>query len=394
MRIGFVWDGNYPWDVRVEKICLSLIEAGHQVHMICRNTKYQPVEEIIDGIHIHRLPCLKISTRLNSMVNFPFFFNPVWYQRIKNVLNERQINTVIVRDITLSLTALHAARERNIPVILDMAEPYPEMIRAQYIYGDITGYRKIIRNVKMAEWVERKTLKKAAHIFAMIEESKVRMLSMGVPEARISIVSNTPDMRKYQKGRPSYPGSVGKLKSKTIFLYIGFIDLYRGLQIAITGFRDVVAKDKNAVLVVVGNGKSEEKMRRLAHELDIADSIIFEGYQDHSLILDYVASCDVGIIPHFSCGLWNNTIPNKLFDYMAMSKPVLSSDTKPVKRIIEAEECGLVYADNNPSGFAKQALNLMSPELRQKFGENGAKAIVSKYNWENDSRVLLDVIDK
>ena len=34
----FLWDADYPWDVRVEKICTTLLKAGCSVHLVCRNT--------------------------------------------------------------------------------------------------------------------------------------------------------------------------------------------------------------------------------------------------------------------------------------------------------------------------------------------------------------------
>ena len=96
MKIGFVWDGNYPWDIRVEKICISLVASGHEVHMVCRNTKNQQRYEQIDGIHIHRLPFVKHSNLINQMINFPFFFNPVWYTNIETIFNNECIDVIIV----------------------------------------------------------------------------------------------------------------------------------------------------------------------------------------------------------------------------------------------------------------------------------------------------------
>lgn len=389
MKVGFVWDGNYPWDVRVEKICLSLIEAGNDVHMVCRNGRYEPYEEVINGIHIHRLPVTKRSPLLNSIVNFPFFFNPVWYFKILNLLEKENIDIVIVRDITLSLTTIKAAKKWSIPVVLDMAEPYPEMIKAQHTYERLGFFKKVVRNVKMAEWVERKTLENISMVFAMIEESKARLAAMGFPKEKVIIVSNTPVISKLQRGAFTPPGSIAKLKSHTIFLYVGFVNLYRGVQIAIQGLPEILQKEDNVVLVVVGSGENIEELKRLAEKLNVEENVIFEGYQHHTLIGDYVASCDVGIIPHFSCGLWDNTIPNKLFDYMCCEKPVLSSDAKPVKRIIEQEQCGLAYSGNSPSEFAQQAIKLLDPAIRRQMGSNGLNAIKRRYNWNFDSAEML-----
>lgn len=276
MKIGFVWDGNYPWDVRVEKICLSLIEASHEVHMVCRNGRYEPYEEVIDGIHIHRLPVIKGSGFLNSIVNFPFFFNPVWYYKICNLLERENINIVIVRDITLSLTTLKAARGRGIPVILDMAEPYPEMIRAQHTFEKISLKEKIVRNVKVSEWVEKKTLDEVSLVFAMVEESRDRMIGMSIPQEKILIVSNTP-MASQVRESHSNPSPMDRFKGRTIFLYIGFLNMYRGIQIAVQAMPTLLEKDGKAILVVVGSGGCEAELKSLSRKLGVEKNVFLKA---------------------------------------------------------------------------------------------------------------------
>jgi glycosyltransferase involved in cell wall biosynthesis len=216
---------------------------------------------------------------------------------------------------------------------------------------------------------------------------------MGIPEERIAIVSNTPDLKKFEPCPKRHPGIMSKLKNDTVFLYIGYIDFYRGLQVAVQGFQGVVKEHPDAKMVVVGSGGAFDYNRALVEKLGLSEHVFFEGYQNHSLIKEYIASCDIGIIPHYACGLWNNTIPNKLFDYMAMNKPVLSSDAVPVQRIVEDENCGLIYESRSPSGFADVALRLMEFDMRQSMGANGRSAIERRYNWKYEETEMLRQIE-
>ncbi len=54
-HILYVWDADYPWDVRVEKICYTLKNAGYRVYIACRNLKKWPVKEILNGLTVYRL---------------------------------------------------------------------------------------------------------------------------------------------------------------------------------------------------------------------------------------------------------------------------------------------------------------------------------------------------
>ena len=58
MRGLFVWDSDYPWDIRVEKICTTLLENGWEVDLVCRNRLRRPLEDTYNGVYVHRLPFL------------------------------------------------------------------------------------------------------------------------------------------------------------------------------------------------------------------------------------------------------------------------------------------------------------------------------------------------
>ncbi len=55
LTVCHVWDGEYPWDVRVEKISRALTDAGHAVHLIARNRRGDPVTERRSEAVVHRL---------------------------------------------------------------------------------------------------------------------------------------------------------------------------------------------------------------------------------------------------------------------------------------------------------------------------------------------------
>lgn len=395
MVIGFIWDGNYPWDIRVEKICTSLIEAGHEVHIICRNTRLENREEFYQGIHLHRLPCLPAPLGpLNKILNFPAFFNPVWISRINGVVKRQRVQALIVRDITLSLPAIWIGQVHRIPTYLDMAEPYPEMIRAMWKYERMKVTDLLVRNPRLADWVERYTLRHIDHVFAMVEESKQRLIHLKVPEEKITIVSNTPNVQRFQIAEPTYPGTLAGLRENFKIIYIGYLTGSRGLQTVIQGMPLVLRRDPNVRLIIVGNGKSEAELRSLVKENGVEGEVIFAGWIDNQQLPAFVSSCEVGLIPHYRCGLWNHTVPNKLFDYMAAGKPVLSSNVPPIHRIVEETGCGLTYRDTSPMDFCDRVLELsLSPGLLEKMGAMGKAAVKAKYNWNVDFDRMLKVLE-
>ena len=94
MKIPYIWDADYPWDIRVEKICQSLVSAGYEVHIASRNLKRNPVYEVDQRLHIHRIKTWK-NDSLNYACSFPAFFSPAWKKFLDSIITSFVIDLII-----------------------------------------------------------------------------------------------------------------------------------------------------------------------------------------------------------------------------------------------------------------------------------------------------------
>ena len=77
---------------------------------------------------------------------------------------------------------------------------------------------------------------------------------------------------------------------------------------------------------------------------------------------------------------------------MAMKKPVILTDCKPLKRIVEECDCGLVVPSGDYNEMAEAVIRLYKDkEYSRKLGENGRRAVEEKYNWENEAKKLCEL---
>lgn len=395
MKILFVWDADYPWDIRIEKICATLIENGWDVHLVCRNKSRKVLDEVYNGIHIHRVPYLqKKLGALNNIFTFPMFFSPIWLARINTIAKSHNIDVIMVRDLPMALAAITIAKLRKLPVVLDMAECYPEFVRLIWKFEPFKFRNILVRNPFLVDFIERLVLKHVNHIFVMIEESKDRLIKKGINTDKITIVSNTPVTQRFKEAKLTFPGLLNKKSDKLILLYVGFVNQSRGLNTVIESLKHYKEMNNDFFLVVLGTGNAEKSLKELVKKLGLEHHVGFEGWVDNKLVPEYVASSDICLVPHHKCGHWNNTIPNKLFDYMVAGKPVLVSDVYPMKRITENVECGLVYRDYDTQDFVSQLVSLQDQKLRNKLGQNGMKVVESYYNWDTDSARILKCLEE
>lgn len=387
MRVLFIWDGDYPWDIRVEKFCNTLIESGDEVHLVCRNLARRVREESYKGIHIHRLPFLpRWLGRLNAAFTFPAFFSPVWLGNIYRRARKHSCDVIIVRDLPMAPAAIAIGRLLRRPVVMDMAECYPEMLRSRWQHQKPTLIDKLVRNPALAGIVERWVMRRLDAVLVVVEEAKTRLLNMGMEASRVFVVSNTPERLRFQI--PTQASEANASRPVEI-VYVGLVNASRGLDTVIDAV-DLYAKSGGKMLLrVVGTGAQSALLEQTVRNKGLQEHVVFEGWVDNSRVPAIVAAADAGIVPHHSTSHWQNTIPNKLFDYMAAGKAVIATRVPPVARVIEEAKCGLVFDDYDAAGLAAIFERLQNDRaLCLSLGEAGRRAVADRYNWDAEKPAL------
>jgi glycosyltransferase involved in cell wall biosynthesis len=391
LDIIIIYKEDYPWDVRVEKLAKSLSESGNSVTIVARNLDQKPTNDVINGLRISRLPRTnRLPKVLRKLVNIPLWFNPIWLYTILKAIKGLSQPVIIVRDLPLVQAATVIARFKQAKVVFDMAEVYPEMYKSAAQYSNRSWLENIVKNPRIAARYEKTVLPKVDHIIVMIEESRDRLLAMGVPQEKITIVSNTPPIDKYH-------GNLHKHTDETLrIVYVGFLTELRGLDLLIEAVARYIknGNPKNTIQVdIVGKGASKEKLINLARELNIEESVRVHGWLSQEKVDQLMISANVGALTYRVCGHWNHTIPNKIFDYMLAGLPVLTTEVLPIQRIVKEANCGLICKNLDPADIAEKLDYLKKPEVRQKLGENGHRMVLEKYNWEYDKSRLNRAIE-
>ena len=388
-----VWDADYPWDVRVEKICRSL-GREHEVHLVSRNLRRRSKFERYDGLHIHRLPVVPwLPDRLNAAMNFPAFFNPLWIRAILQTVRRCEARVLLVRDLPLALTSLLVGRLCRIPVVLDLAENYPAMIQDVWDSGRALIGDRLVRNPRLVRLVERIAVRHADHILVVVEESRERLLELGVPSSKMTVVMNTPELDRREEGVLEGGGGFEpRRRDDLLLVYLGLLEVPRGLGTAILAMREVRRQLPRARLLVIGSGRDEGFFREQARAAGVAECVEFRGWVPYAEALAHLSRCDVGLVPHHVTESWQTTIPNKLFDYMSLGKAVIVSNARPTERIVTQERCGLVFPDRDATALAEAIVALRDPSVREKCGRRGREAVHRRYNWEADEPRLLGAI--
>lgn len=409
MRIGFVYFGTYP-DIRVVKMTDTLAKAGFEVIVLSRNIKGvkepgaahpyahllgQRGEEWRSRLQMRRL-LDSTPDKWRAPLTLPYHVNPVWRRAIRDLVAKDGCQLFIVRDMPLVLAATAVGKRYGVPVVFDMAENYPAVMA---VWRQWEGRKRavvnfFVRNIALARLVERASIRAADRILVVVLEHAERVARLRGTAEGIEVVENTPVLEeldalyaRYREQAEWQPSTEG-----LEVVYGGNVHFYRGIDTLIEAA--ALLKRRQVIDVrwtVVGTGKVMGRLQRLAHERGVADTVCFLGWQAD--LMAFVYRAHVGYDGSHASEHTHNTMPNKLYDYMAFRKPVLVSDCRPMKRVVETHRCGLVFRSQDAEDLAEKVLTLRDHNLRAQMGANGRKAVEEKYNWGVDGARLVEVVE-
>lgn len=389
MNVLYIWDADYPWDVRVEKICNSLLKNGNKVHIAARNLKKSLEYEVVDDINIHRIKAWK-NDRINYALSFPAFFSPIWKKFLDEIIIKCEINLIIVRDLPMAIAGIWAGKRNRIPVIFDMAEDYVAMIWDIWRKRKFKGFNLVVRNPYLAKYVEKYVFKNSDHILVVVEEAMNVIIKGGGDVEKATIVGNTPLIESFNDNETQLNDDLKRIKEHFSAIYTGGIQMGRGIQTVLDAIPEIVKKIPDFLFVVVGDGYATDQLKEFIKEKCLQDYVLWVGWVVHSQLHDFIKLSNIGLIPHFATDHTNTTIPNKIFDYMGCGLPVISTDAVPLERIMNDEKCGITFKSGNAEDLTMAILDIYNSTIE--YGINGIEAVKYRFNWKEDEKRLFRVV--
>ncbi len=350
--------------------------------MLCRWKGENNETEELGGVKIKRVGFGK-----SALLTQPLSANPLWKNNIKLTINDFNPDIIITREFFLTEAAYKYAKPKGIPVIFDMAEHYPAAMKGWDKYSKNILKKIAVHNFKIPEKLERKAVQSNDGIFVVSRELKERLLSeFDYPEDKIVEVLNTPVLSDFKNIKKSI---VNKARR---FAYHGHFSNDRNLDILAEAFVNALKVNDNISLFMAGTGESFAQVESIVKKAGAERNIKLYGAYKQDELPRFLSETDVGILPYKNNVFINHIISNKLFDYMATGKPVIVSRAKPMQRIINETKAGSVADCNNVNSLTDAILEMASMDLSE-YSKNALKAS-EVYNWENDSKRMIEFVER
>ncbi|MEN8776719.1 MAG: glycosyltransferase family 4 protein [Polaribacter sp.] len=392
MRIGMILDASFPPDPRVENEAVSLVKNGHEVFLFCLKYNKKQEDEIINGILIKRYASNKLEYKLSALAYTIPIYSFLMKKKIKNFIKNHDIEALHIHDIKVAEAVFKANKNFNLPVVLDLHDNMPEVMKLYPHLQKFPG--KYIISPKKWKIKEEEFIRKADKVISVSPEF-LETLAIRLPKEKEKLILVPNTIRtSFFKDYIVEQSILEKYKNNFVLLYLGDTHLRRGLQTAIAAVATLKISIPNIKLVIVGKNTTDTILKKQVRDLEIADYIDFEGWQNVSLFQSYILASSICISPLHRNLQHDVAYANKIFQYMSFAKPLLVSNATAQQKLIEKVNAGLVHIDRDITDFTNKVLKLYKNEdLRTVLGKNGKEFVQNEFCWEETSKKLLHLYD-
>jgi glycosyltransferase involved in cell wall biosynthesis len=212
-----------------------------------------------------------------------------------------------------------------------------------------------------------------------------------VNPVNIAVVRSAPDLSRFV---PQEPDEVLRRGKRYLLAYLGVMGPQDGVDYALRSLRvlryDIGRDDFHCVFM--GSGDVYDDMVKLSAELGLADCAEFPGRVSDEVVQRCLSTADVCLSPDPINPLNDLSTMNKVIEYMAMGRPIVSFDLHEAR--VSAGEAAVYVPDNDESAFAR-AIDAMldDPLRRRRMGEFGRKRVTSELSWDTSARNLVSLYD-
>jgi len=377
-----------PFDRRVWLEANTLTGEGYKVSVISPRGKGDSEYEVLNGISLYRY---RMPPPTRGVVSYLWEFTYCWFMTfllsVKILFKEGfdVIHACNPPDTFFLLGAFYKTLGKKF--VFDQHDLCPEMYEARF------GSAKRSLLIKGLLLLEKLTYKTANLVIATNESYKKIMTTRGrVKEENIFVVRTGPDCERFRRLNPEPELKKGR---EYMVCYLGVMGPQDGVDYLLHSVEFITGtRGRNDILfVLIGGGDSFNDLRKMSIDLGVEEHILFTGRIPDGELMRYLSTADVCVDPDPKNEFTDKSTMNKVMEYMAIGKPVVSFDLKETR--FSAGDAALYAKPNDTKDFSNKILELLNDEKRrEEMGECGRKRIEEELTWDHTKKELIKAYEK
>lgn len=366
MRILFPYMARWHainWS-RYHSLLTSLATAGHQVYVI-QPPKMRSMET--NFIEIKRDSDASISlleAPVNPLVwNIPLPLNKLFKKGYYSLRISRLVREIIKTEkidvlILYNIPQYPLLKQNGCVTVFDCADDYIAMLRHELGYLDNPFLVRFGKSLLEGMCQKADITLSVSHVLAKTLPGNVHVLPNGV-DLRKAIIGSGAEIRSL------YP--------KPIVGFIGSFEYFIDFELILSA----AYRLPEITFLLVGSGREWPKVKRQI-EVKGLKNVILVGGVPHTEVFRYIDAMDICLNIFKKLPISDGACPIKLFEYMAMKKPVITTRLQEVQRI----DPGCFYYADSTEELAKTINLILHNETTSRIhAERGYQLVIKEYTW-------------
>lgn len=290
-------------------------------------------------------------------------------KEINRQIREFEPDIIVSGDILTTYLVFRAAKKNNIPTIFLLIDVEHRLVPFKFLQP-------------IGKIIESKNLKCADKVVAINEKLKDYAITMGANPEEACVVRAGIDAERYD---PKIDGSeirreYGIKQDDSVLFFMGTLFNFSGLKEVALELAKIKDEKPNIKLLVVGKGDAFGDLQKIREEHHLENRIILTGRQPFKRIPEFLAAADICLLPAYNNDIMRDIVPIKMYEYMAMGKPVITTKLPGVMKEF-GEDHGVIYVDK-PEDALMKGIELIEGGM---IGEHGpaARRFVERYSWDD-----------
>jgi glycosyltransferase involved in cell wall biosynthesis len=386
--MGMVVFSSYPADPRPRRAVEALVKEGMHLDLICEDDDASAQREHLRGVEIFRIP---ITHRRGGKLSYAYEYS-AFILLSAAILAWRSLwrryDLIYIHNMPdiLVLSAL-IPKACGAKVILDQHDPMPELMMTIFNLEENSLTVRVIR--KLEKWSMA-----CANLVITVNVACKRVFAARscCPE-KIGIVMNSPDgeVFPYRTAR-SYPVSEAASLRPFVVMYHGSLVKRNGLEVAVDALARVRETVPTAELRIYGSRTDYlEGVLQSASKAGLREAIRYLGPKRLEDLASEIEQCDVGIIPNCRNAFTEINTPTRIFEYLALGKPVVAPRTSGIQDYFAPES--LFFFEPGDSQELAHHIAYVSAHRNEAIetAERGQQVYLA-HTWSRERENLVNLV--
>ena len=377
------------------ELARRFVDSGQQFSIVASDLSYlsgkkrqgdEAVQDF-DGIKVRRAWTYASLHRnfVWRVISFlSFMVSSVWVAlKVKNVDLVMGTSPPIFQAVSAWVISVVKWR----PFLLEIRDLWPE-------FAVDMGVLKNPILIWLARRLERFLYARANHLLVNSPAYRDYLLGLGIPAAKISFIANGVDPDLFHVERTSNGlRQEFHLQNKYLITYAGALGMANNLETVIDAAAQL-GDLPDVHFLIVGDGKDRKKLEEYAKEKNVTN-LTFTGVRPKSQMPQILAETDVCLAVLLDIPMFRTTYPNKVFDYMASSRPVILAIDGVIRQVIEAANGGIPVPPGDPAAMAAAVRTLYSNRPQaEKMGQAAREYVVKYFDRNQQAKQFGELLHR